>query len=441
FLEIISVDFDSEDIEDDIITLLWEKDFQHIRYTVDETSLLEDEEYLEKATKEAKEGTMEEDNISSAYHEAIGEEDVEELPPVQIGEDDLKALASEIQNFSRDKIPKLTDILFDMLYLAETFEEFKDITRIISNSVEYSVRHGNVKGAYQILRRTQELLDKSGNPDLKKHLGMVFTQAGSPPLIKALGELLDSKEGIDENLFANYTSLLSVNAIPSFISLLGELESISGRKNTINSLSILGKKDLTTLLKGLRDSRWFVVRNIIHVLRRIGDRRALDPLIKAVEHPDKRVRKEVIKTLGEFGGENAVMTIQPFIDDPDKNIRITAARAMSVTGSEYAKVAIIEKLSERKTQNADFEEIKELFEILTRWNDEDVLNFILGIVSKNPFLGRSRYNTYKAGAAYALGLLGKPEVADVLDKLRSTKHQLLSEHSYAALKRIKYGRK
>jgi hypothetical protein len=71
FLEVLSVDFDREDIEDDIVTLLWDKDFSNISYKVDDTVLVEDEEYEDTATEQAQEGAMEDENIKSAYDEAI----------------------------------------------------------------------------------------------------------------------------------------------------------------------------------------------------------------------------------------------------------------------------------------------------------------------------------------------------------------------------------
>ncbi|MFH1025214.1 MAG: hypothetical protein V1764_00855, partial [Nitrospirota bacterium] len=48
FLKIIAREFDREEIDDDIVTLLWEKDFRNIQYVVDEASLVDiDEEDYE----------------------------------------------------------------------------------------------------------------------------------------------------------------------------------------------------------------------------------------------------------------------------------------------------------------------------------------------------------------------------------------------------------
>lgn len=52
FLRIIALD-ERELSDDDIVTLLWERDFQHIKYAVDESVLQEDEEYETAANKKA----------------------------------------------------------------------------------------------------------------------------------------------------------------------------------------------------------------------------------------------------------------------------------------------------------------------------------------------------------------------------------------------------
>ena len=130
---------------------------------------------------------------------------------------------------------------------------------------------------------------------------MVFSFLGFDATIKLLGELLDSGIEINEKIWDEYVAFLDKNAIQPFITILGELKSIPARKNVINALISLGRKDIQSLAKGLYDSRWYVVRNIIYILGKIGDKVAVDYLLKTVNHSDIRVRKEGIKAMGELG--------------------------------------------------------------------------------------------------------------------------------------------
>jgi AAA15 family ATPase/GTPase len=45
FFKVITLDFDTEVVDDDVVTLFWEKDFQNIQYVVDEAVLADEEDY------------------------------------------------------------------------------------------------------------------------------------------------------------------------------------------------------------------------------------------------------------------------------------------------------------------------------------------------------------------------------------------------------------
>jgi len=53
FLRLIALDFDRDAVDDDVITLMWEKDFQNIQYVVDEAYLVDaDAENYEQVAEE-----------------------------------------------------------------------------------------------------------------------------------------------------------------------------------------------------------------------------------------------------------------------------------------------------------------------------------------------------------------------------------------------------
>ena len=54
FLRILTVDYDREVLDDDVVTLLWERDFQNVKYVVDEAFLTEEEDYESAAVREVK---------------------------------------------------------------------------------------------------------------------------------------------------------------------------------------------------------------------------------------------------------------------------------------------------------------------------------------------------------------------------------------------------
>ncbi len=444
FLEVMSYDLDREDVSDDVVTLMWGKDFHNITYTVDESMLLEEDEerYEEEAVRQAKERAAEDDDIHKAYADALrSEETTKEIQLMPITDKDLSVLESLKEKAFRDKKSVLVDILYEMLFQTKDYYEFHEMVSLIGSCLEYAIRDKHIGPAIEIMWRAKAFDDKAITGfDAKEELDHIFHKAESPEMIKLIGEMLDEESGIEDSVLQDYVSFLSKNAIPQFMIILGELKNIKSRKSVVNALVFLGKKDISTLVRGLSDRRWYVVRNIIYILRKIGDSRAVDYLLRVSGHSDPRVRNEALRTLGEIGGEKAAVAVGECLDDPEPFVRTAAARALGAIYSDIAKSMLMARISDKNFLNADFNEKKEFLEVLSRWRDTQVLDFMIKVVKKRVFFKRVKYNELKAAAAYALGLMGNRDALPALDKLRKSGNKLVSDYSYSAIKRIEHGR-
>ncbi len=438
FLKIVALDFEREALDDDIVTLFWEKDFQNIKYVVDEAVLADEEDYETKAVSKVQEKETEEDSLLKAYEDAFREEDdVKEVSIVPLSDKDLQLLFTELEKDALDKTAKLVDILFEMLYLAENRADLEDLGGFFSGVLEFALGGGNIQIASDLLSRLKELAeDAAAEEALKNMARKMILFAGSEPVIRILGDVLDSGQEVDERLFEDFVKLLDRNAIVPFMKILGELQTIHSRKVVIDALIFLGSKDIIALARGLNDSRWYVVRNIIYILRKIGDKRAVDHLLKTVRHGDIRVRKEVIRALGELGGAGVLQALRECLEDPELQVRAAALKALPAMGSEAAKRIILNKISDKNFKDKDFEEKKEHFEALSRWKDTEIFNFLADILRKKTFFGRAKTDENRACAAFCLGLLGNKDAVALLNKHKNDSNKLLKEYSYTALKRL-----
>ncbi|MGW8272494.1 MAG: HEAT repeat domain-containing protein, partial [Thermodesulfovibrionales bacterium] len=328
FLRIIAFDFDSVTDDDDVVTMMWERDFQHIGYVVDETYLMDDEDYEGTAVKEIKEKSGGEDEILRAYREAFDVEGVGDMPVIPLGEDDIVALRKELDADISDSGRKLRHMLLEMFYMADTRDELQELSALCKSAIDFSLQYVDVDGVCTFVQRADALSKSERCPEtIKPYFRLVVGYINSDRVIKLVGDLLDSGAEVEAEKFDRLFTLMDTTAIPSLIRILGELSSIHARKAIINSLIILGKRDLASIAKGLVDSRWYVVRNLIYVFREIGDKRAVEYLVKKLRHEDIRVRKEIIKALGELGGGEVVQHLRGFIDSPDSALRTLAAKA------------------------------------------------------------------------------------------------------------------
>ncbi len=441
FLRIISLDFDREAVDDDIVTLFWEKDFQNIQYVVDETVLADEDDYEETAVKKIKENEPDEDTLLKAYEDASKEEDVvKDVSIVPLSDKDLQLLLAELEKDSQDKTDKLIDILFEIFSLPQPMEEYEDMVGFFINAIEFSIGRGDLQLVTSVLERMKKILDeKSEGEERKKFARKILLLTGSESIITLLGEILDGGQEVEEKVFEDFVKYLDRNAIVPFMKILGELKSIHARKVVIDALILLGTKDIATLSKGLSDSRWYVVRNIIYILRKIGDRKAVDYLLKTVKHGDIRVKKEVIRALGELGGAGVLQSLRECLDDSDLQVRSAALKALGNIKSEAAKRIIMNKAADKTFGDKDFDEKKEYFEVLSHWKDGEVYNSAVGMIKKKTFFGRAKNYENRACGAYCLGLLGNKDALPILNKYKNDGNKLLREFVHLAIKRIEYG--
>jgi HEAT repeat protein len=438
FLKIIALDFDREVVEDDIVTLFWERDFQNIQYVVDEAFLYDEDDYESQAISEVKEKESTPESLLMAYEDASRqEEEIKDIAIVSLSDKDLQVLFKELDKDSHDKTWKLLDVLFEIFYSVEDKDDYSNIVYFFMSTIEFSIKHGDIQLVTNVLSRLKQITDdKKTDEEVKKHARKIILFCGSEKTIDLIGNILDGKQEIEEKLFEGFVKYLDKNSILPFMKILGELKSIHARKVVIDALIFLGPKDIITLSKGLNDSRWYVVRNIIFIMRRIGDKRAVDYLLKTVRHGDIRVKKEVIRTLGELGGAGVLMALRDCLDDPEIQVRSASLKALGNIGSEAAKRIIIDKISDKHFKNKDFNEKKEYFEVLSQWKDAETYNLLIRTIKKKAFLGRSKNYENRACAAYCLGLIGKKDALPILNKYKNVGNKLLRESSYAAARRI-----
>ncbi|NWF52277.1 MAG: HEAT repeat domain-containing protein [Nitrospirae bacterium] len=444
FLKIITMDFEKEAEDEDVVTLLWQRDFQNINYIVDDTVLLdvEGEDYELKAVNEAKQAVSDIEGLLKAYDEEFKEEDVKEVPIISFTDKDLTSLMKELEDDAESKIDKLSDILFEILYRAEELGGIlEDIFRFLKDTIKFSISYGDFKAVIQLINRAKGFIeDPYSTDEIKKYMKLLLIYPSSDEIINLFGEVLDRPIKIDDNDIKEFIKLLDKRAITPLINVLGELKTFRVREKVVEALIYLGKQDIKTLAMNINDLRWYVVRSIISIIRKIGDKRANEYLLKSIKHGDIRVRKEVIKGISELGGEESLPQLKERLDDVDAGVRIEAVRAIGNIGSIKAKNIILEKISDKSFKERDFEEKKEFFRVLSRWNnDPEIFDFLTKTLKKGSFLWWSKNYEEKACAVLCLGLIGNKEALPLLYKHKDSGNKLLDELTQTAIRRIERG--
>ena len=97
--------------------------------------------------------------------------------------------------------------------------------------------------------------------------------------------------------------------------------------------------------KGSIEEQW-IRGYAASALGKIGDTRAIGPLIKVLDDPDTDVRMRVAEAMGKIGDERAMEPLIKALADPDADVRARVSEAMGKIGDKRAVEPLIEALGD-----------------------------------------------------------------------------------------------
>jgi HEAT repeat protein len=107
----------------------------------------------------------------------------------------------------------------------------------------------------------------------------------------------------------------------------------------IQSLGEIGdEKALETLALGLKDSDSSIRRYAAQSLGHIKDKRAIEALVQALQDKDDDVRWHAVESLGETGDETAIEPLIKALDDRSGLVRVAATESLEkITGKGFGR--------------------------------------------------------------------------------------------------------
>ena len=433
----------SETFDDDMVTLLWEKDFVHLTYYVVE-EFSEGSSDEDEAAALLQRPKVTEGEFAEAYQDAIEEGSDEGIfTPLEaisigfkgvfsLGEEEIKSLKEEMEGLTDQLfLSSAIDCLFETLYIQKGTGDFDVLLDNLDSALLYLINSGEMGMAAIILKRFRELeADRAAfNPRDTQRVSASISRAGSEALIRRFVDILNSGADISPEALQLYLSQLDKAALMPLSQVMGEVKDLRFRKSIIDSLVALGRGNMDTLVSALKDRRWEAVRNAVAILGRIGDKTAVDALKQTVNHPELAVRREVVRALGTIGGPKAGDALLLAVEDPDQQIRMTALRYLPRAQS----YAVLDTLMEFSTRSDFIDRVltekRALFEVLAEIGQDRVLPYLVKTLRKKGFFDSSKKDELRACAAYGLGNINQREALDALEKelSRSKKGTVLYE--------------
>jgi HEAT repeat protein len=235
---------------------------------------------------------------------------------------------------------------------------------------------------------------------LRKDAAEALVKIGAPAVESLIATLRDEDELVlvREDAARVLGKIGDVRAVEPLIAVLKEDDKFV-RQAASRTLQEIGMPAVEPLIAALEGREWQVQEGAAKALGKIGDARVVGPLIAVLEKvPAPFVRKAVAQALGHLGDEQAVEPLITVLQSADKDVRRAAAEALEKIGWQ----------PDRSEKGA-------IYWIARRQWDRCAE---LGAPAVEPLIGALKDKSTRKTAAVAMEKIGAPAVEPLIDALK-----------------------
>ncbi|HWC01639.1 MAG TPA: hypothetical protein VHF87_02610 [Methylomirabilota bacterium] len=245
--------------------------------------------------------------------------------PVVLGT--LDTLGERVGSLTEDAVGRqLAETLLDLLGRYADDKTARVLARV-EQLVEGALARGSIEEAVLAIEGMSRLAADEAAPEgtraaTREHIDRL----ARPETLSVLAASLGATPG---PAAVRLVRLLGPGAIRNLLQVLVEEKVRIRRRRIFDLLSALGPDVVPEATRWLGDPNWYVVRNIIALLRAVGDRSSLATVRRLTGHSDLRVRLEALRSLLELDPAVGQEHLLRAVADPDPR---AATAAVEVAG-------------------------------------------------------------------------------------------------------------
>ncbi|MGV8041002.1 MAG: HEAT repeat domain-containing protein [Thermoanaerobaculaceae bacterium] len=252
----------------------------------------------------------------------------------------------------------------------------------------------------------------------------------------AAGAAVQALRTLEKESHAGVTSVLLAlgeKALPTILEALAEEEGMGARKRLLEVVGRHGAAALPHIRPMLSDPRWYVVRNAIFLLRRLGDREAGATLRLMLGRARPQVVEEILKTLVALQDPQWLTALLRVLDSDDPERQTVAVRVASHIQHPQVVRALAERLRARQGGKLREPLTVELIQAAGRLRDPSFLPALRSILGLSQWRHTFALGPLKREAAVAVAMLEGSEAAQLARALAADKDRELAAAVRAAV--------
>ncbi|MBC7895977.1 MAG: HEAT repeat domain-containing protein [Cytophagaceae bacterium] len=432
-IEVITRVRKAQNDEDDLLTVLWEKEFNHIRYRY--VDLLVDA--IEPLDPSA--------NVND--HKLVDPSQVQEpptedlLPAGVVSLEDFKTTLYFLEEREIDYLRTAVEREYAselrgnvVAILLDTYEQQVDasirdeIAGVLDILLVNLLTAGQLGTVAMLLREVQVAGSRGRDVTApqKERLLQLADRLSEPESLSQLLQSIDERvEAIGQQELNDLFEQLRVRALGTIFQWLGRVQNARVRTQMETAAVRLAQANTGELVRLIGAPEREVA---LEAMRRAGAMKAaaaVTGLGRNAQSTDAEIRLVAVQALTEIGSPGSLQLLERTIDDASRDVRVAGLRAFAARNHKAALPRLEAMIRDRKVDGADLTEKMAVFEAYGSMCGDAGVPMLDGILNGKGLFGKRDNAEWRACAAMALGKVGSGPAERALQKASSDKEILV----------------
>lgn len=433
------------DAGDDLLTLLWQEDFQCIGYrfaeVVAETSMVLDPQAID----------LERQHRPDEAAHVIRQELLDDRPQGMIAledfdstlyfleEGEVESLRSQVeQEYQTDIRGPALDILFDVFELHPEPETRSEILEILEQLLPGLLLNGEFGPAARVMREMRSIASRVrlAGTAVGERFEAFEESLSRPEIVAQFLQALDESAGAvaDEDIGELLRELRApaLGTALRFLPELGHPEVRRRLESAVDRLAEAHPREVTRLLDAADPA---VLRGLLPLLGRLRLQAVVPSLGQVLSRPEADLRLAAVEALTAIGTAGAMGQVERALADEDRAVRQAAIAAAAARGWKGA-LKSLETVIHHRAEREDLErsERRQVFEAYAQIAGPPALRTLEEILLPRGLFRRKESAETRTCAAYAVARIRTPEARDLLDRLTQDKELAVRNAALRALR-------
>ncbi|MCH7682207.1 MAG: HEAT repeat domain-containing protein [Gemmatimonadetes bacterium] len=436
---------------DDLLTLLWEEDFQHLRYGFVEISSddvpriqadtpVSQSESTPVSPGEIRGRLLREVEASGDTPEGVVDVDDFHSTLYFLDDWEVEYLTGEIdQEYQQNLRAKVLEILFEVFELQQNTKVRGEIISIIDSFLPHLLGVGDFQSVTLVVRRLRKLLDETQEltPDHRKAITALPVKLSNPT---ALGQLIQSLDDAavqpTKDDIADFFGELGPHVLDTVLAWMPKLTNERVRETLRQVAERVAQEHPEQVVTALKTSDTAVLLQTLQLTSSLKVARLVPDFGRLLRHADTEIRRAAVDALGAIGSASAMKQLERSVEDEDRGIRIASIQYCV----QHRYPGVLQKveavISGRALRGADLTEKKPFFEAYGLFCGNAGVDPLYQMLNAKRMFRRKDDPETRACAALALGKIGTPEARAALEKAKGVKDPLVRNAVGSALREI-----